>query len=147
MSLFNFSHIICFHWQWCEIVLTGKLHTKSLDWTSGITYTVNYILVILLLRWVASQWVNRSGCGGAQVMPAALWLCLPSDEFCSLLSARVSPSRRNRVSLTAARLAFGYWLMRTRLTVFSLCTWYQQRSSPQHGSGHCLVSIRLSRLR
>lgn len=50
--------------------------------------------------------------------------CLSSDELSLAVSPCVSPSQC-RVSLTQNQLAFGYWLMKTRLTVFSLCTWYQ----------------------
>lgn len=66
-------------------------------------------------------WLEKLQRHGGHASPLA---CLFCDELRLALAPSVSPSRC-RVSLTPNQLAFGYWLMKTRLTVFSLSTWYQ----------------------
>lgn len=68
-------------------------------------------VIVLLCRLVCSLNILQQCTGHAS--PLA---CLFSDELCLAVSPCVSPFQC-RVSLTLNQLAFGYWLMKTRLTV------------------------------
>lgn len=119
--------------SWCFRFLPYHRFSSSIEIFRGVLYqSLNFDIVATLadirailfsalcagLKWSScfvGLSVNWTFCSSAQVMPALwhvssvmsyVWLCLPC----------VSPFQC-RVSLTLNQLAFGYWLMKTRLTV------------------------------
>lgn len=107
----------CAHWTFLPFFFPTSVSVIIIIKLSRCKHSVH----VLLCR---QQRPRRPAAGRAgRASPLA---CLLSDEFCLAASPPASrpPGAEYRLRPTDF-LAFGYWLMKTRLAVFSLCTWYQ----------------------